>query len=69
MTLKNTDIKVETWPKSTTGMARNMSSGIRVIHMPTGIAVKCSTQRSQHGNRAIALKQLEMIVKEYEKKY
>ena len=34
------------------------SSAIRLTHLPTGIAVQCQTQRSQHKNRATAQKML-----------
>ncbi len=41
-------------------------SAVRMTHMPTGIVVQCQNDRSQHKNRATALKQLKAKLYEYE---
>lgn len=37
-----------------------------MTHLPTGIVVQCQNERSQHKNRASALKQLRARLWEYE---
>jgi len=33
-------------------------SGVRLVHLPTGVAVTCRNERSQHRNKAVALRRL-----------
>ncbi|KAF8073112.1 PRFB1 [Scenedesmus sp. PABB004] len=35
-----------------------VETGVRLLHLPTGLAVKCTEQRTQTANRAIALQRL-----------
>ncbi len=70
--LRDEDIREDVFRASGAGgqHVNKTSSAIRLTHLPTGIVVQCQNERSQHKNRATALKMLraKMVQLEDEKR-
>lgn len=65
MELKPEDIVISEWSRGVQGgFILHRVAGVQIVHRPTGAMDQVDTERSQHKNKAIAMKMLQTKIEQ-----